>query len=326
MTITHSTTSALGSTTLRAEVVSVTRAADRVMALQLQGAQGIDLPRWEPGSHIDVALTDGLLRQYSLCSAPGDPVWRLGVLEETDGRGGSRHVHHQLRVGDVLRVSPPRNKFALRLGTRPLVFVAGGIGITPILSMVHAAATAGADWQVLVLARTPEAAAFVDELSAYGERVHTHFASTSGRADLPTVLDGLGAAHADVYACGPLGLMTALEDYTSARPDCDLRLERFTTDGNPAIRPGDHAFVVEISDGTEIEVRADQTILDALTEADVPVLNSCREGVCGTCETFVLEGTPDHRDQLLDADERASGEMMMPCVSRCVGPRIVLDL
>lgn len=325
MTLTQSATSAISSTTLRAEVTSLTMAADRVMAVDLRG-QGTDLPRWEPGAHIDVALGDGLVRQYSLCSAPGDTAWRIGVLEELDGRGGSRHVHQELRVGDVLRVSPPRNNFALRLTGRPVVFVAGGIGITPVLPMVHAAEFSGVDWQLLVLARSPQSAAFLGELSQYGDRVHTHFDSEAGLVDLAGTLDRLGATQADVYSCGPAGLLSAMEAYAEVRSGCALRLERFATDGLAVVRADDHAFVVEISDGTEIAVRADQTILDALSEAQVPVLNSCREGICGTCETVVLEGVPDHRDQLLSPEERDSGEMMMPCVSRCVGQRIVLDL
>ncbi len=318
--------SAISSTVLRARVTSLTRTAERIMAVELAAPDNTPLPRWEPGAHIDVALDDGLVRQYSLCSRPGSPTWRLGVLEEDEGRGGSRHVHHTLREGDLLRVSPPRNNFALRVSERPLVFVAGGIGITPILPMVHQAASAGADWQLLFLARSPQNAAFLDELLDYGDRVHTHFGGTAGHIDLAVALDGCGADQSDVYACGPIGLLGALETYADQRSGCTLRLERFLAGGTPATRADDRPLVVEISDGTEVEVRADQTILEALSQARIPVLNSCREGVCGTCETVVLEGVPDHRDEVLSPEERASGETMMPCVSRCLGPRIVLDL
>ena len=169
-------------------------------AVVLAAPDGTPLPKWEPGAHIDVALGEGLVRQYSLCSTPGHPTWRLGVLEETDGRGGSHHVHHTLREGDLLRVSP-RNNFPLRVSQRPLVLVAGPI-------------------------------------------------------DLAQALDGCGGAQADVYACGPSGLLAALEGYAAERAGCTLRLERAVAGGSPAIRSDDQPLVVELSDGTEVEVRA----------------------------------------------------------------------
>lgn len=325
MTITRAT-STISATTLRARVMRMSRAADRVLAIELEHPDGRSLPSWDPGAHIDVALTDGIVRQYSLCSRPGARAWRLAVLEEEGSRGGSHHVHHALKVGDLLRVSAPRNHFALELTARPVIFVAGGIGVTPILPMVHAAAEAGADWKVLMLSRSPEAAAFVDELVDYGERVHRHYDSVAGILDIASTLDTLGGEDSDVYACGPAGLLSALESYAAQRPRCRLRLERFSGSESSAVRPGDQAFVVETADGVEIEVRADQTVLEALTAAGIPVLSSCQEGICGTCETSVIAGVPDHRDQLLSEEERASGAMMLPCVSRCIGKRITLDL
>ena len=325
MTTTRAT-SAISATTLRARVTAMSRAAERILALDLEDPDGRPLPSWTPGAHIDVALTDGIVRQYSLCSRPGERAWRLAVLEEEASRGGSHHVHHALKVGDLLRVSAPRNNFALELTGRPVVFVSGGIGVTPILPMVHAAAEAGVDWQMLMLSRSPEAAAFADELADYGERVHRHHDSVAGILDLAWMLDTLGGEESDVYACGPAGLLSALESYAAQRPGCLLRLERFSGSASSAVRPGDRAFVVETADGVEIEVRADQTILEALTAAGIPMLSSCQEGICGTCETSVIAGVPDHRDQLLSEDERASGAMMMPCVSRCIGERITLDL
>jgi ferredoxin-NADP reductase len=318
-------TSAIADTTLRARVRRVSVAAERIVAVELEGPDGQPLPSWRPGAHIDVALADGIVRQYSLCSRPGAPSWRLAVLEEESGRGGSQLVH-QLRVGDVLRVSAPRNNFSLELGSRRVVFVSGGIGVTPILPMIHAAADAGVDWRMVKLSRSPQSAAFTDEVAQYGHRVHHHFDSIAGTLDLEETLDAIGGDEADVYACGPGGLLSALESYASSRAGCVLRVERFSGVPNAALRPGDHSFVVETADGTEIEVRADQTILDAVTAAGIPMLSSCQEGICGTCETPVLEGVPDHRDQLLSEEERASGEMMMPCVSRCIGTRITLDL
>jgi len=310
---------------VRVRVASARPVAERVRELVLAPVNGTPLPAWTPGAHVDVRLGPDLVRSYSLCSTPGADTWRIAVLEELAGRGGSRHVHHAVAVGDELVVSGPRNNFELVVGDRPIVLVSGGIGVTPILPMAAAADAAGAEWRMLHLARSAAAAAYVDELAAYGERVVRHVDTDGGPIDLPAALDALGGADADVYGCGPTPLLGALEEYAAARPGCRLHVERFTGDG-AAVREGDHAFVVELADGTEIPVAADQTMLEALTDAGVRVLSSCQEGVCGTCETPVLAGEPEHRDHVLSDEERASGEMVMPCVSRCRGPRIVLDL
>lgn len=311
---------------LKLRVVSITPVAERIISFELESVDGSPLPAWEPGAHVDVTLGDGLIRQYSICSAPGADRWRFGVLEEIEGKGGSHYVHHDLREGDVIAVAGPRNTFALSLTGRPLVFVAGGIGVTPILPMVHAASSAGADWTLLYLARSPEAAAFVDEVLPYGDRVRQHHDSVAGLIDLASTLDDLGAASSDVYACGPTGLLNAIEAYAADRSDCHLTVERFAGTGDEGPREGDTEFVVEINDGTEITVGAQETILDALVRSGIPMLSSCQEGVCGTCETAVIEGIPDHRDHVLNEGERESNEIMMPCVSRCLGKRLVLDL
>ncbi|MFJ4783613.1 PDR/VanB family oxidoreductase [Streptomyces sp. NPDC088794] len=308
------------------QVASLERPADRIVSIELEPACGSVLPSWEPGSHIDVHLAQGLVRQYSLSLAPRSGRWRLGVLEEADGRGGSSYIHRMLRVGDRITVSRPRNTFPFELRGRPVIFVVGGIGITPILSMVAEAASATAAWSLLYLTRSPEATAFADELAAYEHRVKHHYDSTAGIIDLPTALDDLGGREADIYACGPPALLSALETYAASRQGCRLVVERFSGGGTTQPQPDDQEFVVELADGTEIVVPADESILEALAREGVPLLSSCQEGVCGTCETAVLAGRPDHRDHVLTEDERASGEMIMPCVSRCLGSRIRLDL
>ena len=310
----------------RVRVDALRLVAERVLTVDLVAADDTPLPAWEPGAHVDLHLTDTLVRQYSLCSDPGEGRWRIGVLEELDGRGGSHHVHHELSVGDELLVSHPRNTIPLELGRQRTVFVAGGIGVTPILPMVRAAQEAGADWALIYLTRSAETAAFLDELGALGERVTIHHDSRDGILDLGVALDATGASDAAVFACGPGGLLAALEEYAGSRPACRLRLERFEGPGDTGPREGDTEFVVEIADGTEIEVAADESILEALDRAGVPVLSSCQEGICGTCETAVISGVPDHRDQILSEEEHESGEMMMVCVSRCLGSRLVLDL
>ena len=318
-----SATTTLRTLTLR--VASTTEVASRIVAIELESIDGTELPTWEPGSHVDVHLGD-LVRQYSLSIAPESGRWRLGVLREHASRGGSEYAHTGLRVGDDLQVSEPRNTFPFAAGSRPILFVAGGIGITPILSMAARAQSEGHDWSLLYLTRSTDAAAFAEELvTAYGERARLHHDDAHGVIDLEAELDRLGAPGCDVYACGPTGLLDALEDYRKARPSTRLVVERFTNDG-AGPRDSDTAFIVELGDGTEVEVAADETVLHALNRAGVPILSSCQEGICGTCETAVLFGTPDHRDHVLSDEEKASGEMMMPCVSRCRGNRLGLDL
>jgi ferredoxin-NADP reductase len=310
---------------LRLKVAGRRQIADRVVEIELTSACGGRLPDWAPGAHVELTLGPGLIRHYSLCSDAGDPQWRVAVLEENPGRGGSAYVHKSLRVGDELSSSAPRNNFPLQLSERPLLFVAGGIGITPILPMVRAAAAAGADWHLLHLARSPGAAVYVDELSPFAGNVTNHVDTDGGPIDLPAALDVLGGNRADVYACGPVGLLSALEEYAAQRSGCRLSLERFVgTPHSPST--GDHAFVVETAGGMAIEVPEETSVLDALTAAGIRILSSCREGVCGTCETPVIDGVPDHRDDVLSDEDRASGETMMVCVSRCIGKRLVLDV
>ncbi|HEX6354130.1 PDR/VanB family oxidoreductase [Actinophytocola sp.] len=280
--------------------------ADGVVALTLRGSS---LPSWTPGAHVDVELRSGLVRQYSLCGSPDDPSWRIGVLRESSGRGGSEYVHDTLAVGDRVRVSLPRNTFPLEPAARYL-FIAGGIGITPLLPMIAAVAAQGADWQLRYGGRTRESMAFLPELAVHGDRV----CARPGLIDLSEVDDDVA-----VYCCGPEPLLSAVE----GRYDPDrLHLERF------APRPVAGApFEVELaSSGNVLKVPADQSILSVLLDAGVPVLSSCQEGTCGTCETEVLSGTPEHHDSLLTEEERASGETMMICVSRSTGGRLVLDL
>lgn len=300
--------------------------ADGIVSLRL-GSDGRPLPRWEPGAHIDVHLGNGLVRQYSLSSLPEENTWRIAVLREQQSTGGSDFVHDTLRPGGTVTVGMPRNNFPLRLSPDRHVFVAGGIGITPILPMIAAAEAAGADWRLLYLTRSASATAFSAELDRYGDRVVRHHDDTSGIVDLTSVLDGLEPA--DLQCCGPAGLLTALESYAAERPDVRLTLERFVADAEllaQVHRDGDSAFTVELSDGTEVGVPAGCSILDAMRRAGIQTLSSCQEGICGTCETPVLEGEPDHRDQVLTDDERAANETMMICVSRCRGDRLVLDL
>ncbi|MBM9438510.1 oxidoreductase [Streptomyces bryophytorum] len=291
-----------------------------VVSLTLRQADGRALPGWQPGAHIDLLLAEGLERQYSLCGQPGGAQWRIAVLREVDGRGGSDFVHACVRPGDRLRARGPRNHFPLEPAPRHR-FVAGGIGITPILPMLVAASAAASDWSLLYGGRSRSSMAFVGELA------QGHPAARVTLATGPLDLDGY-LAHLRqgelVYACGPASLLAAVE---ARVPAAALRTERFTAAA--AGTAGDTAFEVELArSGQVLAVPRDRSILQTLQQAGVGVLYSCTEGTCGTCETDVLAGEPDHRDSVLTDKERAGGETMMVCVSRCRAPggRLVLDL
>ncbi|MBK3627224.1 oxidoreductase [Streptomyces sp. MBT49] len=296
-------------------------AAERVLALTLRHPLGEELPAWEAGAHVDLVLGPGLERQYSLCGDPADrSAWRIAVLREPAGRGGSVQVHEQMGVGGKVRVRGPRNHFALRPAGRYL-FVAGGIGITPILPMLAAAEGAGVEWSLLYGGRTRASMAFTGELARYGDRVTLAPQDETGLLDLARALDAL-PGDALVYCCGPGSLLDAVERLCPADA---LRVERFRAKEQPADE--DDEFEVELArSGRTLTVAPGVSVLDTVRAAGVEVLYSCTEGTCGTCETDVLGGTPEHRDCVLDAQEREAGETMMICVSRCRGKKLVLDL
>ncbi|MFJ4082034.1 PDR/VanB family oxidoreductase [Streptomyces iakyrus] len=310
-------------TVFEAELIVQRRefAAEGVLALTLRHPLGEPLPAWEPGAHVDVLLGPGLERQYSLCGDPADrSAWRIAVLREPAGRGGSAHVHEQLGEDAKVRVRGPRNNFRLEPAPR-YRFVAGGIGITPLLPMVAAAEAAGAEWTLLYGGRTRGSMAFAEELGRYGDRVTFAPEDETGLLDLPSVLDDVPAGTL-VYCCGPGPLLDAVE---ARCPSGVLRVERFQPKQQET--GGNTAFEVELArSGRTLTVAPDVSVLDAVRDAGVEVLYSCTEGTCGTCETDVLDGEPDHRDSVLTDDERATGETMLICVSRCRGGRLVLDL
>ncbi|MFH9816989.1 PDR/VanB family oxidoreductase [Streptomyces sp. NPDC017230] len=297
-------------------------AADGVLLLALRHPLGRPLPAWEPGAHIDVVLGPDLERQYSLCGDPADrAVWRIAVLREAAGRGGSAYVHDELRTGDKVRVRGPRNHFRLEPAAR-YRFVAGGIGITPILPMLAAAEEAGARWSLLYGGRTRDTMAFTERLERYGDHVTIVPEDESGLLDLASVLDDVPGGTL-VYCCGPGPLLDAVE---ARCPAGILRVERFRPKEAEPSGTDTEFEVVLARGGRTVTVPPGVSVLDAVRAAGVEVLHSCTEGTCGTCETDVVEGDPDHRDSVLTDAERAAGETMLICVSRCRGRRLVLDL
>ncbi len=331
-----------GPATARAmRVEAKTPLADDVVALTLVPAAGAVLPPWEPGAHVDLHLGPGLIRPYSLCGDPADrDRWRVAVLREPDGRGGSHFVHSALAVGTELTVTGPRNHFRLA-GADRYLFIAGGIGITPILPMLAEASRRGRPWRLTYGGRRRASMAFLGELAAWDERVTICPQDECGLLDLGALL-GTPQPGTAVYCCGPGPLLAAAEARCAAWPPGTLHVERFTPGADAAggtsapmgpgaasdpAAGGDSPLEVELaSNGRVIAVPCGTSVLAALRGAGLELLSSCEEGTCGTCETGVLGGVPDHRDSVLEPAEREAGDIMMICVSRAQTPRLVLDL
>ncbi|GLX23442.1 MULTISPECIES: PDR/VanB family oxidoreductase [Streptomyces] len=300
--------------TLHARITSRTEPAEGVLRLVLESDE---LPSWTPGAHVDLTLPSGLVRQYSLCGDPAEAGrWTIAVRLVADGRGGSREAHERLVEGTEVRVRPPRNRFELEPAAS-YAFVAGGIGITPVLPMLRAATAAGADWTLLYGGRSRASMPFLPELAAYGDRVTVAAEDETGLPDLAP-LSGIRPGTL-VYCCGPEPLMRAV---TEAVPDPGaVRLERFAAAAPAEARP----FTVELArTGAAVEVAADESALAAVRRVLPATPYSCEQGFCGTCRHRVLAGRVDHRDELLTDGERA-GSMLL-CVSRAESDRLVLDL
>jgi ferredoxin-NADP reductase len=298
--------------------------AEGVMAFEFAAADGSDLPPFEPGAHVDLHLGDGMLRQYSLCGDPAQrKFYRIGVREIDAGRV-SRYIHRSLRPGALLQMSQPRNNFEF-VASPNYLFIAGGIGITPLLPMMQTASGAGAVWTLLFCARSIEQAPFLEEAKAHGGDVSVHASQAGTRLDVTHYLAEV-KPDTIIYCCGPESLMTSVEAASAHWPEGTVKFEWFA----PRARPEDEVSggfrVVCARSGLSLDVMPDQSILQVLTDAGIEVARSCEQGICGTCEVRVLEGEVDHRDSILSASERASNKIMMTCVSRATGASLVLDI
>lgn len=311
-------------------VERVTPAADGVVRLRLAAPDGKPLPRWAPGSHIDVECGDtGLSRQYSLCGDPDDAgALEIAVLRDPDSRGGSAWVHGSVGAGDRLRIRGPRNHFRFDEGCERAIFIAGGIGITPVSAMARRARALGIDYQFHYCGRSRSAMAMLEELQAlHGNRFHVYAGDEGRRADLGHLL-----AQPDrgthIYACGPQRMLDALAECCEAWPEDALRVEHFVSKLGTLDASKEQSFTVELKDsGLVMEVPPDQTLLSALRGANIDVQSDCEEGLCGSCEVRVLAGQVDHRDVVLTRSEREANNRMMACCSRaCGGGRLVLEL
>ncbi|MEW5809798.1 MAG: PDR/VanB family oxidoreductase [Actinomycetota bacterium] len=297
-----------------------------VVELTLAATDGSALPRWYPGAHLDVHLPSGRIRQYSLCGDPSDAgEYRIAVRRIPAGGGGSMEVHDALTPGSVVHTHGPRNAFPLSVPghgspTRRVRFIAGGIGITPILPMLRSAHRLGVEWSMIYTGRSRDSLPFVDEVAAFGPAVQVRTDDESGLPSATTLLGDCPEGTA-VYACGPAPMLTAVRAALIDRADVELHFERFAA---PPVHDGRPFEVTVASTGTTIAVDAQESLLTALRRSGVAAPYSCQQGFCGTCRVRVLEGEVDHRDTLLTDPERAAG-MMLTCVSRAAGA-LTIDL
>jgi tetrachlorobenzoquinone reductase len=300
--------------------------SDEVKQFELRSLDGAPLPDFTAGAYVDLHLSNGLVRSYSLTNAQSERHrYVIGVGRDRNSRGGSRYMHDSVKAGDIIQISPPRNNFPLREDSPASVLIAGGIGITPIIGMLRRLEDLGKPWTLHYGARSRRVAGFLDLLAAHERSVHFTFEDETGGGfiDMDRIV---GSAHAgtDFYCCGPTGMLAAFETATAGIPTERVHVEYFSPRELPSVSGG---FIVELAkSGRSMAVPAGLTILAALEAAGIAVQNSCRQGVCGTCETRVISGVPDHRDSILSDDERALGKTMMICCSGSKSPRLVLDL
>lgn len=323
----NSRSSALPALALSLIVHSADEIAQGIHRFLLRDPAGAELPAFTPGAHLLLEVPCGLVRKYSLCNDPAErDRYVIAVKRETAGRGGSASMTAEARVGMRLAVAPPRNDFPLDARASSVLFIAGGIGIAPIMSMLrHLDATGGARCKLVYCTRDPQSTAFRDELLApqYHGRVQVHHdgGDPARQFDLWPLLERPAGRH--VYCCGPRTMMDAVRDMTGHWSSSAVHFESFV-DGTATHKASDTAFRVRLArSGEVVDVPADWSILDALRAAGHEVASSCESGSCGTCRTRLLAGDADHRDLVLTDAERADN--IMVCVSRARSDELVLD-
>lgn len=305
--------------------------ADGICSFELCLANGEPLPAFTAGAHVDVHLPSGVVRQYSLCNAPQERHrYLIGVLKDPASRGGSQAMHEWVEQGHTLHISEPRNLFPLAAEGATHVLIAGGIGITPMLAMAHELQRQGADFELHYCFRSPERAAFLEELggAAFADRVKLHDDSSS----VPSNLDARALLQTPepgrhLYVCGPGGFMDYILGCADAAgwPQAQVHREFFAA--APVDHGADLAFEVRLArSGKVFQIPAEHSVFEVLDEAGIAIETSCEQGICGSCITRVLEGTPDHRDQFMTDAERACNDQFTPCCSRAKTPCLVLDL
>jgi ferredoxin-NADP reductase len=306
-------------------VVAKNQVASEVVLIALAAADGSRLPDWTPGAHVDLLLPNGMVRQYSLCGDRWNAhLYQLAVSRKSGGRGGSVYVNDCLKVGDTVVVGGVRNNFNLAPSQRYL-FIAGGIGITPIVPMIKQAEMMATDWRLFYTGRSRQSMAFQGELAGCGDRVWVVPRDERNPVSLQSWLGPVDEA-AKVYFCGPARLMADVSQLCANWPEHSLRSERFAAAPLPAPARSLPFKVVLASTGVTVTVQPGISVLEAIRRAGLNVLSGCQQGLCGTCDTTVLAGFPDHRDSVLSDHDREAGDCMLICVSRSRSTRLVLDL
>ncbi len=311
---------------MKLRLVSITYAAEGTNTYAFGSLDGATLPPYEPGAHITLHLPNGIARDYSLTRPhkAGEP-YLVGIKRDASSKGGSRFIHDNCRVGELFEVDGPKNNFPLHEGAAPAVLIAGGIGITPIWCMAQHLAGEGRAFEVYYAARTRDEAAFLNDMAPLGSKLHLHIDAEAGGKFLDVgAIARAAPADAHLYCCGPLPMLEAFEKAMESRPAERKHVEYFASPNAPAVEGG--YTVVLARSGREFEIKPGTTILETLRAAGLSVIASCEQGVCGTCETKVIEGRPDHRDILLTPQEKASNKTMMICCSGSLDARLVLDL
>ncbi|MEY2802997.1 MAG: phenoxybenzoate dioxygenase subunit beta [Pseudomonadota bacterium] len=312
-------------------VTARSEVAQGIVEWTLADIEGKPLVGYHAGAHLDVFMAPGLARAYSLTQPSGGqptPSYAIAVALAGQSRGGSAHMHQHLQVGSTVEVGVPRNLFAMVDSEAPVLLIAGGIGITPLLAMARERQAQGRGWRLVMAARSRRHAAYVETLQAMPGLLQTHFDDEHGGQplDVRAIMSGLDPA-THVYCCGPKPLMDKVMEVglEVGHPVTHLHFESFGGEA-PVPQEGDHAFVVELArSGQTVEVAVGVSILDALEAAGVIVPSVCREGSCGSCECMVIEGEVDHRDQILSEQEQQANKSLMICVSRAKGERLKLD-
>lgn len=317
--------------TLQVRVKNITYEATGILSFELVPLPPSQtLPAFTAGAHIDLHLANGLVRSYSLLNNPEQQHrYQIGVNKDANSRGGSRYLHETLHAGAVLTISPPRNNFPLDERAPHQVFIAGGIGITPMLGMIERTGALGTPWTLFYSARSRESSSFLDRVLSFQDRYQgklvLNFDQESGgqKLNLAAIVKSLPAGAA-VYCCGPLPMLEAFEQATASLPPERVHREYFAAKEAAAT---DGGFTVELArTGKRMTVPAGKSILDCLIDMGLEPPFSCREGICGTCEVRVLSGTPDHRDLVLSDTEKLANDRMMVCCSGAKSASLVLDL
>ena len=322
----------MSASTLKALVHTLRYEADGIVSVEFRPASAaVEFPPFAAGSHIDLHLPNALVRSYSLCNPSSDRGrYVVGVLNDKKSRGGSRYVHQNLRVGQVIDISAPRNNFELHEDAPKSVLVSGGIGVTPIFCMLQRLTALGRPVEIVYCARNRKEAAFIEAIEGLADKasITWHFDDEAGGPpDLVKLLGGRGA-DSHYYCCGPTPMLDAFERHCEQLGYAHVHIERFAAVVVESAANAHGFEVVCEQSGKTVDVPPGKSVLDALIDAGMSPDHSCKEGVCGACETAVLDfdGELDHQDGILTKIERQSGKTMMICVSRCTGKRLVLDV